>query len=67
MEATAPNAATKRVLADVVLVLKAYSNSTSLSQLAAFEKTHQAAFAKDVQALAKSIISCATSGIIQLP
>lgn len=67
MEATAPNAKTKEILGFVVTVLKAYSNSNSLVQLAAYEKLHNAQFQADVKVLAAAIKSCATSGVITLP
>jgi hypothetical protein len=59
MAATAPNAKTKTVLNDVVIVLKAYANYTSLTKLAAYEKAHQAKFQADVKSLAASIKACA--------
>ncbi len=59
MASAAPNAKTKTVLDDIVVVLKAYANYTSLSKLSAYEKAHHAAFEKDVKALAASIRACA--------
>jgi hypothetical protein len=59
MAAVAPNAKTKTVLNDIVVVLKAYGNYTSLSKLAAYEKGHRAVFQADVKSLAASIKACA--------
>jgi len=59
MAATAPDAKTKAVLNDIVVVLKAYANYTSLSKLAAYEKLHHARFEADVKSLASAIKACA--------
>ncbi len=67
MDATAPNAQTKEVLGYIVTVLKTYSSTHSLATLVAYEKAHAATFAADEKALAKAIVSCATSGAITLP
>ncbi len=65
LAATAPNAATKTVLNDLVSVLKAYANNTSLKALSLYEVQHHAAFERDVTVLAQSIEHCATT--IKLP
>lgn len=67
MQATAPNAATKTVLTDVVVVLKAYGNYTSLTKLSLYEKAHHAAFEVDVKELAKALTACYTGAVIKLP
>ena len=67
MAATAPNAPTKTVVNDVVIVLKAYTNYTSLTKLSLYEKAHHAAFEADVSQLAKAIVACYTGGVIKLP
>jgi hypothetical protein len=58
MAATAPNAKTKTVLDDVVVVLKAYANYTSLTKLSAYEAAHHAKFEADVKSLAASLKAC---------
>jgi hypothetical protein len=58
MAKAAPNAKTKTVLDDLIVVLKAYANYTSLPKLEAYEKAHRAAFDKDVTSLAASIKAC---------
>ena len=55
----APNAKTKTVLNDLVVVLKAYANYKSLSKLSAYEAAHHKAFEADVKSLAASIKACA--------
>lgn len=67
MQATAPNAKTKEVLTFVVTVLKAYAKDTNLVALGAYEKLHLKQFAADVKAMAETIVSCATGGVIKLP
>lgn len=67
MEATAPNAKTKQILGFLVTVLKAYSNSTSLTKLAMYEKVHHTLFESDVKVLSAAIRTCVTSGNITLP
>jgi hypothetical protein len=59
MAAAAPNAKTKTELNDIVVVLKAYGNYTSLSKLGAYEAAHHASFEANVKALAASIRACA--------
>jgi hypothetical protein len=59
MAAVAPNAKTKTVLNDIVVVLKAYANYTSLKKLSAYEAAHHKAFEVDVKSLAASIKACA--------
>ena len=67
MDAAAPNAATRTVLNDVVIVLKAYANYTSLTKLSLYEKAHHAAYEADVSQLARAIVACYTGGAITLP
>ncbi len=57
----APNAATKSVLNEVVVVLKYYQNSTSLAKLDASVLKYNAKWEAGSKALAKAIISCAKS------
>ncbi len=59
MASVAPNAKTKTVLNDLVVVLKAYANYKSLSKLSAYEAAHHKAFEADVKSLAASIKACA--------
>jgi hypothetical protein len=59
MATVAPNAKTKTVLNDIVVVLKAYANYTSLSKLSAYEAAYHKAFEADVKSLAASIKACA--------
>ncbi len=59
MASVAPNAKTKTVLKDIVVVLKAYGNYTSLSKLSAYEKAHHRAFEADVKSLTAAIKACA--------
>ena len=59
MAAVAPNAKTKTVLNDIVVVLKAYASYSSLKKLAAYESAHHAAFEADVKSLAAAIKACA--------
>ena len=54
----APNAATKSVLNEVVVVLKYYENSTSLKKLDAGVLKYQAKWVKGSKALAKAVVSC---------
>jgi hypothetical protein len=55
----APNAASKSVLNAVVVVLKDYISSKSLSKLDAYIVKNHAAFTKGTKALAAAIVSCA--------
>jgi len=57
----APNTATKSVLNEVVVVLKYYENSTSLTKLDASVLKYNAKWEAGSKALAKAIISCAKS------
>jgi hypothetical protein len=57
----APNAATKAVLNEVVVVLKYYKNSSSLAKLDASVLKYNAKWEAGSKALAKAIISCAKS------
>jgi hypothetical protein len=57
----APNAASKSVLNEVVVVLKDYIASKSLPKLDAYILKNQAAWIKGTKALAAAIISCAKS------
>jgi len=57
----APNAATKSVLNEVVVVLKYYENSTSLAKLDASVLKYQAKWTKGAKALANAVVSCAKS------
>jgi len=59
MAKVAPNAKTKTALNDIVVVLKAYGNYTSLTKLAAYEKANHASFEANVTSLAASIKACA--------
>jgi hypothetical protein len=59
MASVAPNAKAKTALNDIVVVLKAYANYTSLTKLAVYEKAHHASFEANVQSLAASIKACA--------
>ena len=59
LDATAPNAATKLVLDDVVTVLKDYYSSSSIKKLVAYELANHAKFEADTKSLAKSISGCA--------
>ena len=57
----APNAASKSVLNEVVVVLKYYVSSTSISKLDASVLKYQAKWQAGANALAKAIESCAKS------
>ncbi len=57
----APNASSKAVLNEVVVVLKDYIASKSLPKLDAYIIKNQAAWTKGAKALAAAIISCAKS------
>jgi hypothetical protein len=57
----APNAATKAVLNEVVVVLKYYVSSSSITKLDASVAKYSAKWAAGGKALAKAIISCAKS------
>lgn len=55
----APNAATKAVLNEVVVVLKYYASSTSVTKLDASVLKYQAKWKAGAKALASAIVSCA--------
>jgi hypothetical protein len=55
----APNAATKAVLNEVVVVLKYYVSSSNLSKLDASVLKYQAKWAAGAKALSNAVISCA--------
>jgi hypothetical protein len=57
----APNAPTKAVLNEVVVVLKYYVSSSSITKLDANVAEYSAKWAAGAKALAKVIISCAKS------
>ena len=57
----APNAATKAVLNEVVVVLKYYASSSSVTKLDASVVKYQAKWKAGAKALAAAIISCAKS------
>ncbi len=57
----APNAATKSVLNEVVVVLKYYVNSTSITKLDASVLKYHAKWEAGAKALAKAVESCAKS------
>jgi hypothetical protein len=57
----APNSASKKVLGELVTILKDYAGASSLSKLGAYEAANHAAFLKGTKALSKAIISCAKS------
>jgi hypothetical protein len=57
----APNAATKAVLNEVVVVLKYYVSSSSLAKLNASVVKYHSKWAKGTKALAAAIVSCAKS------
>lgn len=57
----APNASTKSVLNEVVVVLKYYQNSTSLANLDKSVLKYNAKWEAGAKALAKAIESCAKS------
>jgi hypothetical protein len=57
----APNAATKSVLNEVVVVLKYYVSSSSLAKLDASVLKYHAQWTKGSKALAAAIVSCAKS------
>jgi hypothetical protein len=55
----APNAATKAVLNEVVVVLKYYVSSSNLAKLNASVLKYHAKWAAGAKALAKAVVSCA--------
>jgi hypothetical protein len=55
----APNAATKSVLGEVVVVLKYYSKSSSLTKLDASVLKYHAKWEAGSKALAAAVVSCA--------
>jgi hypothetical protein len=55
----APNAATKAILSEVVVVLKYYVSSSSITKLDASVLKYQAKWAAGAKALAKAVESCA--------
>ena len=57
----APNAATKSVLKEVVVVLKYYVNSSNLAKLNASVLKYHKKWADGSKALAKAVVSCAKS------
>ncbi|MGB8197317.1 MAG: hypothetical protein WCF25_09970 [Acidimicrobiales bacterium] len=57
----APNASTKAVLNEVVVVLKYYVNSSSVTKLDASVVKYEAKWKAGAKALAAAIISCAKS------
>jgi hypothetical protein len=57
----APNAATKSVLNEVVVVLKYYVSSSSITKLDSSVAKYSAKWAAGAKALSKAIISCAKS------
>jgi hypothetical protein len=57
----APNAATKSVLNEVVVVLKYYVSSKNLSKLDAGVLKYESKWAAGAKALAKAVVSCAKS------
>jgi len=57
----APNAATKSVLNEVVVVLKYYVSSSNLAKLDASVLKYHAQWTKGSKALAAAIVSCAKS------
>ena len=61
LQSTAPNAASKKVLGEIVTILKYYSTSSSFANLSAYEATHRAQWIAGTTALAKAIESCAKS------
>lgn len=54
----APNAATKSILNEVVVVLKYYENSTSITKLDASVLKYQAKWTAGAKALAKAVVAC---------
>jgi hypothetical protein len=61
LQSEAPNATTKKVLGEIVTVLKYYSSSSSFAKLTAYETAHRAQWEAGTKALAAAIISCAKS------
>jgi hypothetical protein len=57
----APNAATKSVLNEVVVVLRYYENSTSITKLDASVLKYHAKWTAGAKALANAVITCAKS------
>jgi hypothetical protein len=57
----APTAASKSVLNEVVVVLKYYINSSSITKLDASVVKYQSKWAAGAKALSKAIVSCAKS------
>lgn len=61
LAATAPNATSKKVLGEIVTILKYYSTSSSYTKLYAYEVAHRAKWIAGTKALAAAIESCAKS------
>ena len=57
----APNAATKSVLNEVVVVLKYYENSSSITKLDASVLKYHAKWAAGAKSLANAVVACAKS------
>jgi hypothetical protein len=57
----APNAASKKVLTEIVTVLKDYTSAKSYAKLTAYELANKAKWEAGTKALAAAIISCAKS------
>jgi hypothetical protein len=57
----APNSGSKKVLSDLVTILKDYEGAASLSKLEAYEVANRAGFMKGTKALSAAIVSCAES------
>jgi hypothetical protein len=55
----APNAGSKKVLSELVIILKDYESSSSLQKLKASEIANQAAYLKGTKALIAAIVACA--------
>lgn len=59
MASTAPNAASKTTLNEIVTILKYYSAATSTAKLVAYENAHRSQWLAGTKALAAAVKNCA--------